>query len=1082
MEFNVKALTRTYLLSSISAFSVLIAAPVVAQSASLQSTSTQCPDGTVPTAGRACASVGTKSQGPGATAPSKVARDPIASAGGSPSNDTIVVTGSRIARRGIDSASPIQVIDSKQLDARGYQTVAQALNELPTFGVPGASPVGFNQSGFGAGQSFVNFLGLGSQRTLTLVNGRRFVSSNTSSIFGPTGAGGSQVDLNVIPTKLIDRVETVAAIGAPIYGSDAIAGTINIILKRNYQGLDLDAQSGISARGDAPDYRVRLLAGRNFAGGRGNITLAGEYNVSKGLLFSDRRVTALDGRFDQSRTGTGPQVIYNDFRIPSVDPNGSPVVGGGDFGLDFPLSPQQAGYIGSLLGVPSYDANVRNAAGQSVRFGPDGSLIPINFGTPVGPDNNFNIFTNGGNAYSLTSVQNLLTDLKRYSANAQLSFDVTNNVRLFGEGWYSVSEGKNLASQPVYNTGLFAPAGTRDGNLIISLNNPYLSADARTTIANSIASNPYSDQNFDGVANQDYFYLGRASTDLSPGVSKGKSQVIRIVGGLDGKFQVLPGKDWRFEAYLNYGRAKVTSRNPELNQQNFLNAINAVRDASGNIVCAPGFTNSLIATLSSTCAPINPFGQQISQAARDYVTTIATPRNLNTQLDGVASISGPLFKLPGGDVAFALGFEHRRETSNFDPGAFYFGSGTGSSADRGSYGRSVPIDAVVGRYHTNEVFGELKADIVSPSNNVPFIYSLTLQTAGRYIWNSIAGNDPTYTVQARYAPIRDIAFRGAYTRAVRSPSITEAFNPRSSAYGFATDVCDQTLVNQGPDPATRQKNCAAAGVPTNFSSLSNQRSFPTFSFGNPDLHNERADSFTAGVVLTPSFLRGFNATVDYVDIKLKDAISQFSNSQVVAACYDAANYPNNTFCGLLGRDPATKQLNSVGSSYFNSAQLRYKGVIASLDYRRATPFLGTGSHLGLNISYQYLDTLTRVVTVGSAPVINGNSVGYSRQKGVATVSYDNGGFSGQVQVDYIGKARIDPNTDYNFYSVPTVRPFIFTNMSLAYNVGKRFTFRGSVDNLFDVKPPYPFPASGGFDTYFQGILGRYYRVGAAVHF
>ena len=123
----------------------------------------------------------------------------------------ILVTGSRIARRTLENASPIQILDSKQLDARGYETIGQALNELPTFGVPGASPVGFNQSNLGAGQSFVNFLGLGSQRTLTLVNGRRFVSSNTASIFGPTGAGGSQVDLNVIPTKLIDRVETVTS-------------------------------------------------------------------------------------------------------------------------------------------------------------------------------------------------------------------------------------------------------------------------------------------------------------------------------------------------------------------------------------------------------------------------------------------------------------------------------------------------------------------------------------------------------------------------------------------------------------------------------------------------------------------------------------------------------------------------------------------------------------------------------------------------------------------------------------------------------------------------------------------------------
>ncbi|WP_162789182.1 MULTISPECIES: TonB-dependent receptor domain-containing protein [Sphingomonas] len=1062
---------RQLLFSSISVVATLAAAPAFAQTASPQSTSDRCPDGSIPAPGVSCPPGGTDSQGAGtAPATSTVTRPPE---NGTVANDDVVVTGSRIARRGIETASPIEVIDSKQLDARGYQTVAQALNELPTFGVPGASPVGASQSGFGAGQSFVDFLGLGSQRTLTLVNGRRFVSSNTSSIFGPTGAGGSQVDLNVIPTKLIDRVETVAAIGAPIYGSDAIAGTINIILKKNYQGLDIDAQSGISQRGDAPDYRIRFLAGQNFGNGRGNITVAGEYNVSKGLLATDRGVTALDNRFDQSRSGTGPQVIYNDFRITSVDPNGAPVVGGGPFGLDFPLSPQVATLVGG-------DFNVRNAAGQSVRFDSNGNLIPIDFGGVIGPDDGFNVFTSGGNGFSLQSVSNLLTDLKRYNINTELSYQLTDNIRLFGEGWYSVSKGKNLAAQPVYNTGLFDAAGTRDGNLIIPLSNPFLSAAARTAIANSIANNEFSDQNLGIVDNQDYFYLSRASTDLSSGVSVGKSQVFRVVGGIDGDLHVLAAKPWKFEAFANYGRATVNSRNPELNQQNFLNALNSTVDANGNIVCAP-YANSPVATISGTCVPFNPFGQQNSQAVKDYITTIATPRNLNKQLDFVASISGGLFSLPGGDLGFAAGFEHRQESSSFDPGVFYYGSGTGDSSQRGSYGRSVPIDPVFGKYHTNEIFGELKADIISPANHVPGVYALTVQTAGRYIWNSLAGSDPTYTGQIRYAPIRDIAFRGAYTRAVRAPSVTEAFNPRSSAFGFATDVCDQTLRNQGPDPTTRAANCTAAGLPANFRSLSNQRSFPTFTFGNPDLTNEKSDSITAGAVITPRFLPGFNATVDYVSVKLKNAISQFSNSQVVAACYDSTTYPNNPFCALLSRD-ASGQLNSVGTSYFNSAQLRYKGVIASIDYRRPTPFLGAGSRVGVNVSYQYLDTLTNQANAGDAPTIIDDSVGYSRHKGILGLSYDTRAFSGQLQFNYVGKAKIDPNASADFYSVSTVRPFIFTNLSLAYNVGTRFTFRGSVDNLFDVKPPYPYPASGGTSTYFQGILGRYYRVGAAVHF
>jgi iron complex outermembrane receptor protein len=162
----------------------------------------------------------------------------------------VVVTGSRIARPETERLQPTTVITSDTLDKRSITNVVDALSELPAFGQPDNSLVG-GQSGFGVGQSFANFFSLGSQRTLTLVDGRRFVPGNSPSIFGATGNGGEQVDLNSIPTQLIDRVEAVAVGGAPIYGSDAIAGTVNIILKHDYEGLDVDAQGGTSTHGDA---------------------------------------------------------------------------------------------------------------------------------------------------------------------------------------------------------------------------------------------------------------------------------------------------------------------------------------------------------------------------------------------------------------------------------------------------------------------------------------------------------------------------------------------------------------------------------------------------------------------------------------------------------------------------------------------------------------------------------------------------------------------------------------------------------------------------------------------------------------
>lgn len=999
----------------------------------------------------------------------------------SASNDDgaiIIVTGSRIQRRETEAASPIAVVTSSMLDARGFQTVAQALNELPTFGVPGASPVGFDQSSFGAGQSFVDFLGLGSQRTLVLVNSRRFVSSNTGTIFGPTGSGGTQVDLNIIPTKLIDRVETVAAIGAPIYGSDAVAGTINIILKKDFEGFDLDAQNGFSSRGDAPDQRIRFVAGKNFAEGRGNLTISGEYNRSKGLLYTDRAITSRDDRFDLAASGSGPQPIYGDLRIPGIDPSGIPLVT--DFVL---LNPQQST---ALFGVPFFNVGVQNGSGESVRFGQDGSLVPIDFGSTVGAEDGFSSFTSGGNGYSLRSVQNLLTDLERYSFNANLSYQLTDDIRFFSEGWYSVSKGRNLADQPVYNSGFFGPAGSPEGNLVISLDNPFLSSAARAAIQNALIFNPFSDGNTFGF-DQDYFYLARANTDLQSGVATGKSEVMRFVGGIEGTLNVLAGKDWHFEAWLNYGRAKVSSRTPQLNQQNFLNALDAVL-VGGQIVCRPGHVNSPARTISSTCAPLNPFGQQISKAARDYVTSIARPRTLNHQYDGVISVSGPLFRLPGGDLSFALGYEHRAESSVFDPGEFFYGSGTGSTAQRGSYGRSVPIDPVSGKYHTDELFGEINADLITPANAIPLVHELTLQAAGRNIWNSKFGNDPTYTVQARWAPVRDVALRAAYTRAVRAPSITEAFNPTSDARGFAEDVCDQSLVNEGPNPAVRAANCAAAGVPANFASLSNDVSINTYTFGNSSLRNERSNAWTYGLVLTPQFVPGLNLTIDYVSITLNNAISEFSNDDVVKACYDSPDYPNNPFCDLVTRNGATSdpttshQLDTVGTTYFNSARLKYRGVITDVNYRRPTDFIAARSSIGIKLSLQHLITLTNQTTSASVPEKLDTSIGYSTNKGILTLDYDSPKFSAQVQVNYIGPAKVDPNKSANFYSVPKIGSFTTVNLSGIYRIDDRFDLSASIDNLFDAKPPHPFPASGGGITYFNGILGTYIRVGAGVHF
>src|SRR5438270_11152414 len=254
-----------------------------------------------------------------------------------------------------------------------------------------------------------------------------------------------------------------------------------------------------------------------------------------------------------------------------------------------------------------------------------------------------------------------------------------------------------------------------------------------------------------------------------------------------------------------------------------------------------------------------------------------------------------------------------------------------------SYSQGSPIPIITGHFHTNEVFGELNGDVVSPSNNVPFTYRLDFKTAARYVKHSVAGGDVTWTAGARYWPISDFAFRGNFTHAIRSPSIQEAFIPTSTFFGFAVDPCDRTQLGNGPDPATRQANCAAAGIPTNFVSQSNNRSFTQSTGGNQNLVNEKSNAFSVGGVLTPRFVPGLNLSVDYISVKLNNAISFFSGTQVVDACYDAPNTAGNPFCSLFTRDSA-HQLNFIQTSFYNASQIRYRGVVASWDWKMNTPF------------------------------------------------------------------------------------------------------------------------------------------------
>jgi outer membrane receptor protein involved in Fe transport len=982
-------------------------------------------------------------QPPAATSPSTATSPTVAPEKGT---QEIIVTGSRLGQKGITDL-PITMLSGHSIQDQGYTNIGQALTSLPSFGVPGNSTVGA-QGSYGAGQSFVNLFDLGAQRTLTLVNGNRFVSSATSSLFG--AVQGSPVDLGQIAPALVDRIDVVSVGGAPIYGSDAIAGTVNIILKKDYQGFEVDGSSGISGKGDGQDYNVSLLAGRNFDEGRGNITFNVYYDHQDGLTTADRRITSSEGPFYGSNAeGNFDLYPTGGFKYPVFTNTGMPL-----FADDIPI----------YQGQPN--AGITNAAGQTVFFNKSGQLVPFKDGKPLANG----ITEVGGDGFPIDDFGNLLTKSYRIQGTLLANYEVSDHIRFHGEFWASRDSAANLADQPYYSTALFAGAGEPNGNLILSTDNPYLSAADRATIISNLEANG---------ADPSTFYLARANTDLETGSFRSTTNLYRAVGGLDGDFMI-GNHQFTWDATINYGHVSTVTSQRELVTQNFDNALNAVTGADGSIQCAPGYTNANTTTLSSTCAPLDIFGYgNESQAALDYVTAIAKTHQINTQLDAVADIKGSILTLPAGDVRFVLGYEHRRESQSFDPGAFYLGE-LQPDGTRVQYGNSTPIAPVSGAYHTDEGFGELDIPLVSPDMHIPLVHSLDLSGSARYTNNNLTGGFWSYTGGGTYAPVSGLTFRGNYTRSFRGPSVTELFTPISTSFELANDPCDARFINAGANPAQRAKNCAAEGIPTGFDSHIVDFTGQGTSGGSTSLQNEKADSWTAGGVFQPHFLPGLSLTADYISIDIANEITLPGLSNEMEACYDSASYPSSPFCSTFTRD-ADHQVVSFTDNFTNIAIEKFRALQTGFSYNLPLNRLGLSDGAGaLNLSANYLHTFKHYTKTGEGDLEQVlNRVSDPKDSVVANIDWKTKAFDWLWTVTYYGPTDVDPN-NFAAYEYPRVSPYWMADTSIGIKAGDHFDIRLIVDNVFGLKVPFPQASAFSTNKDFDAIFGRAFRVNVSV--
>jgi iron complex outermembrane receptor protein len=517
------------------------------------------------------------------------------------------------------------------------------------------------------------------------------------------------------------------------------------------------------------------------------------------------------------------------------------------------------------------------------------------------------------------------------------------------------------------------------------------------------------------------------------------------------------------------------SHQPIVDFQNLQNALNSTTGPSGQIVCAPGYVNSPYATESSACAPLDPFGQgSPSAAARAYVTHIATAESHDTQRDVTANLTGPLLKLPAGDWRFAVGYENRREAQAFEPDAFLAAKPPVSDST---------AQGIEGAYHTNEVYAETLIPVFEPKQHIAVLHRIEIDGAIRRVDNSIAGLSNTWTAGVRWAPTRDILFRYNKTRAIRAPSVTELFLPASTSNEFANDPCDKNFVNQGPDPALRLKNCEAAGInPATFTSNVVNATAQGLTSGNVALQSEVADSFTYGVVLTPRWVRNLSISVNYLSIKMANAIESLTLTDILDACYDSANYPNQPECQDFTRN-AAGQIVGYHDGFVNAGVLTFQGETFELSYRTELPW-----HLGaMEWTGNYLDTKTLEIKVGSAAteneadtLVNTTNEFAPKGRGSISTTYLKGRFSWYWQAQYTSGMNFNNQFTATTQNPLSIHHWWLINSSIAYQITGDIGLRLVVNNVFGKRPPLLALAGtpGNFvpatSYYYDGIIGRSY--------
>ena len=951
--------------------------------------------------------------------------------------EEVVVTGTRITRPNLESASPIVAVQAAEFQQTSSGTAETTLNRYPQFvpGYTGTSNNAGNLNAYSEGRAGLNLRGLGDNRTLTLVDGRRLV---------PVNANG-ETDLNVIPPALIESVDVVTGGASAVYGSDAIAGVVNFRLRHDFDGVELGGRWGQTDHGDGEEYDISLTAGTDFADGRGSIIgYIGYYDRAQ-INRSEREFSRADLFYVGPGVGfTGPGNAYIGV--------GSGATEEGLAILDGPNRPDPdvRDALFETYGYPV--GTVPQEGNQDVGFNTDGTLFTMGNFEP-GSVANFrgegdpltsNSFLHGYNYASFVALQMPLT---RQSAYASANFHLTDAVELYASGIFADYTVKTqVAPVPLQN-------------VVMPPTNPFIPADLKLLLD----SRPDPDAVFD---------FAKRLSERGPRVHENNYDMHQLTAGARGR---LPD-GWDLDAYVQYGASS----------QFKYQTGNVSRSRVEELTFAPDGGVSI-------CGGFNPFGKgSVLPTCADYIAVDAGINADVQQWIAEATARGSPVALPAGELRMALGIQYRSDAYKFradealrrilpDGGADIVGFEAASDIDADDHNTDVYVEAAI----------PLLADL-------PGVESLETVLGYRHSDYASAGGTDAWKAEILYQPLAALSVRGSYQRAVRVPSIFELFLPGTSNFVFfdPPEPCSiDSSQRLGPDATQVEALCVEQGMPAEVLPDFSAAEVDTTIVGNPELAPEIADTVTAGIVVRPGFeslwLRNLEFTIDWYRIEIDDAVTYVDAVTAVLNCFDPVYNPgyaaDNYWCTLFGRDPGTGEIVDAVETYRNLATQTTSGIDFQLDWQLP---LGPGE-LGVGWFVGWLDESALRTTSGVpadqfAGTIGGFAGSYPEWKSLTNLRYTwrdlDVGLTWQYVDSTVDTSRsLFKTTDYK---VPH-RDYFDIDAGYRFSGGwlDGVTIRAGVENLTDEQPPiFPQWSNANTDPSQFDVLGRRYYVTMAVQF